>query len=142
MAFGILSGAVSTRALSPVTGIALAGGATAMQVEAEGWSLAMNAPPEALNPVVAPVEVIVRRRGFDADAQAVEVSEAVTMMARVRRPWPDQAMSDGGRVALSDYIHAADRLDRGRNGSLLDYPLPLAVWMTPDLEAARDQIFT
>ncbi|MDE3239689.1 MAG: hypothetical protein KGN33_12080 [Paracoccaceae bacterium] len=109
---------------TPVTAIAEA-----------GWQATYPAPP-TLDPVAAPEVLAVRRQGFDATGQPVAVDETVTLMARVRLPYPDQATLTADQVALSDFIHAPDAIGGVTNGSTLAYPRPICCWLTPDMGRA------
>ncbi len=82
-------------------------------VNADGWSVTYPTPPAGFDPVAAPERLTVTRAGFDAAGAAVTVAEAVTLMARVRQPYPNQNSLTADRVALSDFIHAGDRRGRG-----------------------------
>ncbi len=111
-------------------------------VNADGWSVRYTAPPPAFDPVNAPETLNLKRPGFDAGGQPVLRNETLTLMARVRRPYPDQATLDPDRVSLSDFVDADDIVEGVANNSTLAPPLPVACWMTPDLTHARGPVFT
>ena len=82
-------------------------------------------------------------RGFDATATAVTLVDNLTLMKRVRQPFPNQTTLTTDQVALSEFVYTGDTLPAGvTNNSALAYPLPIATWLTPDLERARGNTFT
>ena len=112
-------------------------------VAADGWQATYPSPPASFNPVSAPQTLSVTRPGFTTAATATTVAEQVTIMARVRQPFPAQASLTADKVVLSDFVYAADTLPAGvTNLSALAYPRPIACWLTPDLERAQGSSFT
>lgn len=112
-------------------------------VAADGWQATYPSPPPSFNPVGAPVTLAVTRPGFTTAAAPTTVVDQLTVMARVRQPFPAQASLTADRVALSDFVYAADSLPAGvTNLSALSYPRPVACWLTPDLERATGSSFT
>ncbi len=112
-------------------------------VLANGWQAVHPTPPAAFDPISAPVTMNVTRPGFTATGAPTTVTEAVTVMARVRQPYPAQASLTATTVALSDFVYAADGVPAGvTNASALQYPRPIPLWLTPDMERARGSTFT
>ena len=112
-------------------------------VAADGWQATYPSPPPSFNPVAAPVILAVTRPGFTTAAAATNVVDPLTVMARVRQPYPAQAALSANQVALSDFVYAGDTLPAGvTNLSALSYPRPIACWLTPDLERAQGSSFT
>ncbi|MBI1220927.1 MAG: hypothetical protein GC186_20595 [Rhodobacteraceae bacterium] len=110
-------------------------------VAANGWQATWPAPP-VINPVGAPQVLAVTRPGFTATGAATMVTDNVTVMARVRQPYPNQAALTADQVALSDFVYAGDTIPGVANGSTVAYPRPVCCWLTPDLERATGNTFT
>ncbi len=112
-------------------------------VAADGWQAVYPSPPAFFTPVTTPETLSVIRQGFTASATPTTVNESLTLMSRVRQPYPSQATLTADKVALSDFVYAADTLPPGvTNNSALSYPKPVAAWLTPDMERAQGASFT
>ena len=112
-------------------------------VAADGWQGTYPSPPASFSPSTAPVNLAVTRQGFTTTGSATTVVDQLTVMARVRQPYPAQASLTADKVAMSNFVHAADQLPAGvANLSTLLYPRPIACWLTPDLERAQGSTFT
>lgn len=112
-------------------------------VAADGWQATYPSPPASFNPVSAPVTLAVTRPGFTTTGSATTVVDQLTVMARVRQPFPAQTSLTADKVALSNFVYATDQLPAGvTNQSTLTYPRPIACWLTPDLERAQGSTFT
>ncbi|HUF56670.1 MAG TPA: hypothetical protein VMM55_08945 [Thermohalobaculum sp.] len=118
----------------PVTGVTAIG--------AEGWRGTYASPPEAFDPEGAPEFLSVQRNGFDASGSAVTVNDPLTIMARVRQPYPDQASLTPDEVALSHFVYADDTIVGVSNQSARAYPKPVAMWLNHDRDRATGQSFT
>jgi hypothetical protein len=110
-------------------------------IAANGWQATWPAPP-AIDPVAAPQTLAVTRAGFTATGTATTVTDTVTVMARVRQPYPNQAVLTADQVSLSDFVYAGDTILGVANGSTVSYPRPVCCWLTPDLERATGSTFT
>ena len=130
-----------TAALLGAEGVVSEPPAPITAIAADGWRATYPSPP-ALTPLSSPETVSVTRQGFTPGGLATSVVETLTLMARLRQPYPNQATLSPDQVALSDFIYAADSISGVINGSNLAYPQPIACWLTPDLERARGTTFT
>lgn len=110
-------------------------------IAANGWQATWPAPP-VIDPVAAPQAFTVTRQGFTATGAVTTVAESVTVMARVRQPYPNQAALTADQVALSDFVYAGDTIPGVVNGSTIAYPRPVCCWLTPDMERATGSTFT
>lgn len=111
-------------------------------IAADGWRASYNGtPPAEMDPAGAPESFAVVRPGFDAAGNATTVTDTVTLMKRVRRPYPDQASLTPDDIALSDFIYADDSVAGVTNNSARPYPQPLAMWLTPDYSRADSAAF-
>ena len=110
-------------------------------IAADGWRATYPTPP-SLTPLSAPVTVTVSRQGFTPGGLATSVADTLTLMVRLREPYPNQTTLSPDQVSLSDFVYAADSIAGVTNGSELAYPHPIACWLTPDLERARGTTFT
>jgi len=134
LAIGVVGGPIKGAAAAPSPMISVA---------ADGWQATYPAPPASFSPITAPVTLAVTRAGFTTTATATSVVDQLTVMARVRQPFPAQASLTADKVALSDFIYAGDQLPAGvTNLSALSYPRPIACWLTPDLDRATGSTFT
>lgn len=112
-------------------------------VASDGWQAVWPGAPASLDPVGSPETITVTRQGHDATGAAAAVNDTLTVMARVRQPYPNQNSLATDMVALSDFVYAGDTLPAGvANNSTLSYPQPIACWLTPDMERATGTIFT
>lgn len=118
----------------PVTGV------TAIAVE--GWRGTYASPPEAFDPEGAPEYVSVQRNGYDASGAAVTVTDPLTIMARVRQPYPDHASLTPGDVALSSFVYSGDTVAGVTNQSARPYPMPIAMWLNHDRGRATGRSYT
>jgi len=105
----------------------------------EGWR-ATYQDPVAFDPVADPRPVAVTRPGFGADGAPATVDETLTIMARVRQPYPNQASPTADEVALSDYVYQGDQVAGAANQSAQPYPAPQALWLNHDLEVATGPV--
>ena len=110
-------------------------------IAANGWQATWPTPP-TLDPVGAPRTVAITRAGFDASGTALALVDRLTMMKRVRQPWPNQTSLTADQVALSDFVYATDTVSGMTNASTLAPPRPICFWLTPDLERATGATFT
>ncbi len=112
-----------------------------LAVGAEGWRVTYD-QPGAFDPITDPRPLVVDRQGFDASGQTTTVTDILTVMGRVREPWPDDQTWTPGDVALSDVVYAGDTVLGVANSSAQPYPKPQALWLNHDREVADNAIFT
>lgn len=105
-------------------------------INADGWSATYGSPP-TFDPVGSPETFSVDRAGFNASGSAVTVTDTVTLMKRVRQPYPNQASLSADQVALSDYVYSGETISGVTNNSTRAYPKPIAMWVTRDLQHIR-----
>jgi len=110
-------------------------------INANGWSGVYPSPP-TFNPVGAPENISVIRSGYTAAGVATTFAENITIMKRLRQPYPNQATLTTDQVTLQDFVYASDAVPGVTNNSTLAYPLPVAMWLTPDLERITGSTFT
>ena len=70
------------------------------------------------------------------------VTDVLTVMSRVREPWPDDQTWTPSDVALSDVVYAGDAVLGVVNGSAAAYPKPQALWLNHDRDVAEGPTFT
>lgn len=104
-------------------------------IAADGWRATYPDPP-VFDPENAPQTLSVTRQGFDENATPIPVVEALTMMARVRAPYPAQETLTQDQVALSDFVYAGEAIVGVNNTSARAYPKPIAAWLNHDRERA------
>jgi hypothetical protein len=122
--------------LKPVTGSPPPAPVAITAIESSGWQAIYPSPPASLNPVSAPQTVTVTRQGFSPSGAATSVSDVLTLMARQRQPYPNQASLTADRVVLSDFVYAGDVIAGVSNASTRSAPQPIAMWLNHDLERA------
>jgi len=108
---------------------------------ANGWSATYPAPP-AFDPHNTPETFTVTRRGFDATGMPTTPRDTLTIMARLRQPYPDQNTLTPDQVALSDFIYDGDVVAGVQNNSTRAYPLPIAMWLNHDHARATSATHT
>ena len=115
-------------------------------IDADGWYVTYTTPPAEFDPVSDPKLVTVERLGFDATGSAVTVTEDVTIMKRVREPYPNEATLTANDASVSDFIYANDTIvENGTtvtNNSTRDYPRPIATWLHEDYRITNDGSIT
>lgn len=130
---------ISRRMRTPSGSSAIA--AKFQSVNADGWSTTYAAPP-TFDPVGNPEKFTVTRSGFNSSGGAITFGEDLTMMQRIRQPYPSQASLTTNQAAVSDFIYAGETIAGGAtNNSTRAYPKPQAMWLTPDLERATSNTF-
>lgn len=102
-------------------------------VNSDGWSTTYASPP-TLDPVGSPEIFTVSRAGYDASGTGVTVTENLTLMSRVREPYPNQATLTASTVAVNDFIYSTDTIAGVTNNSTRVAPKPVARWLNRDLE--------
>lgn len=136
---------VQTRAVNAVgAGVWSASGlfatfASVTAINADGWSAAVTAPP-SFTPATAPAYVVAARAGYDSNANAITVTDLLTLTQRVRLPYPSQATLDTTRCALSDYLCATDSVAGVTNNSAEVSPKPIANWALSDHSVVANTI--
>jgi len=100
------------------------------------------ASPPTFNPTGAPEYVTVASPGFDSTGAATTQYRNITWMKRVRQASPNQNTLSTDQVAPSDYIYSGDTVLGMTNNSALAAPLPIAMWLTPDLEIINSSTCT
>ena len=115
---------------------------TITTIQADGWRATDDAPPVEYDPVGAPVTLTVTRQGFDTTGAAVPVDDVVTVMKRVREPYPNQGTLTASDAALSDFVYAGDTIAGVTNDSTRAHPQPICYWLDHDLQRAVGQSYT
>jgi hypothetical protein len=110
-------------------------------VNADGWSATYSSPP-TFDPVGDPEVFTVTREGFDATGTATTLNEDLTVMARIREPYPDETDLTADQVSLSDFIYADDVVFGATNNSTRPYPKPIALWLHHDRERITSSSYT
>lgn len=110
--FGIAAGAPGLPRAAPFTSLA-----------ADGWQATKTSPTDLS---LDPVDVI--RAGYDATGTATQYIDTLALTKRVRQAHPNQASFTADKVALSDYVYAADAFVGATNNSTLVSPKPIATW--------------
>ncbi|MGR3371538.1 MAG: hypothetical protein ACU0D1_01950 [Pseudooceanicola nanhaiensis] len=111
-------------------------------IAADGWQATHDGtPPAEMDPVGAPESFTVTRGGYDASGSAITVDDTITLMKRVREPYPSQASLTALMVALSDFVYSADAIAGVTNNSTRAYPKPQAMWATLDFARATTSSF-
>ena len=134
MHIGLSLGIAPRRARTAVVALPFA-------INANGWTVSYPSPP-AIDPVVNPQVFAVMRQGFNAAGQATTVSDSVTLMKRLRQPYPAQASLSADQVSLSDFIYQGDVIAGAVNNSTRAAPKPVAMWLTRDLTRATSNLLT
>ncbi len=134
--FGLSIGPVAIDTV-PAGGGVVAPVSVLAAVNANGWS-ARHADPVALAAATDLGQVTVLRAGFDASGTARQFEESLQLTKRLRQPFPTQATLTPDQVVLSDFIYAGETVTGATNGSTLAAPVPVCLWMTPDLGWTTD----
>jgi hypothetical protein len=111
-------------------------------IDADGWRATYGSPPTEFDPVGSPETFAVTRSGFDATGTAETYSDTVTLMKRVRQPYPNQALLTSDKVSLSDFVYAGDTISGVTNNSTRPAPKPIALWLTPDMQILKGSSVT
>lgn len=106
---------------------------------ADGWTATWASPP-ALDPHASPVQFSVTRAGFDAAGAPASAVDTLTVMSRLRQPFPNQASLTADQVVLSDFIHAGDTVAGAVNNSTRTPPRPVCMWLQPDMLRATGSV--
>ena len=111
-------------------------------VSSDGWQATWaSGTPPTFTPDSSPVTQAFTRQGFDATATATTISEDITMLRRVRNPYPSQATDTADSVALSDYIYSTDSCAGVTNSSAEISPVPIANWVMNDRLLTDNTVF-
>jgi len=111
-------------------------------IQSDGWRATYTSPPASFDPVGSPETLSVTRSGFDATGAAASPVDLVTVMARVRLPYPDQASLTAEDVSLSDFIYAGDVISGVTNNSTRAAPKPICMWLDHDLQRTKTGSYT
>lgn len=106
---------------------------------ADGWTATYASPP-AFDPIGAPETFTVTRQGFDAAGNATTPADTLTVMSRLRQPFPNQTSLTADQVTLSDFVHAGDTVAGAANNSTRAAPRPVCLWLQPDLVRATGSV--
>ena len=136
MNFGLDLSIVACRAAS-----ALTSDPSIVAVGSEGWR-ATYASPGVFDPVGDPRPLVVERPGHASTGLSSTVTDVLTVMSRVREPWPNDQTWTTDDVALSDMVYAGDAILGVANNSTRTYHKPQAVWLNHDREIAESATFT
>ena len=109
-------------------------------INADGWSATYGSPP-TFDPVGSPQTFTVARSGFNSSGTGVTVNDTITLMKRIRQPYPNQGTLTADQVALSEFVYSGETISGVTNNSTRAYPKPQAMWLTPDLERCRTTTF-
>lgn len=110
-------------------------------VQADGWQgVWADGTPPTFDPDGAPVYQTFTRQGFDATGTAITFPEDLTILRRVRQPFPDQLLETASNVALQDYVLSTDSAAGVTNGSTEISPKPIANWVMRDRQLVGDSI--
>lgn len=112
-----------------------------LSIGAEGWRATYDAPG-TFDPVGDPRPLVVDRQGHDGSGLSATVTDVLTVMSRVREPWPNDQTWTPSDVALSDVVYAGDGVLGVANGSTVAYPKPQALWLNHDRQIAGGPTFT
>ncbi len=116
---------------------------TITSIAPDGWQATYDGvPPAQMDPVGAPETVVVTRQGFDATGATSAPSDVLTLMKRMRRPYPDHASLTTDQIALSDVVYGGDTINGVANSSTRAYPKPVCCWLTPDRQIAESNSVT
>ena len=78
-----------------------------LAIGAEGWRASYDMPG-TFDPVGDPRPLMVDRQGHDGAGEPATVTDVLTVMGRVREPWPNDQSWTPSDVALSDMVYAGD----------------------------------
>ena len=109
---------------------------------ADGTSATFPNPPATFDPKNAPVELSVTRQGFDTSANPTTVTDTVTVLGRIREPYPNESTLTADQVALSHFIYAGDTVPGLTNPSARQYPMPQGMWLNTDRERITGNMHT
>lgn len=107
------------------------------EIETGGWTAIAADPVAALDQTFA-----VTRQGHDAAGEATTVTDTLTVTARLRLPYPDQATLTTEQVVLSDFVYVGDTIAGAANNSTRPAPLPIAEWLGYDQEIVSAGTYT
>lgn len=122
-------------------GTALTSDPAILAIAAEGWRASYDSPG-TFDPVSDPRPLVVERQGHDANGASATVTDVLTVMSRVREPWPNDQTWTADNISLSDVVYAGDSTLGVTNNSSVAYPKPQALWLTHDRSVADAATFT
>jgi hypothetical protein len=105
-------------------------------INADGWTVTYPSPP-TFDPVGSPETFTVLRPGFDTTGAATTHADTITLMKRIRQPYPNQASLTADLAAMSDFVYASDTILGATNSSTRPAPTPIAMWVSRDLQHIR-----
>jgi hypothetical protein len=111
-------------------------------INANGWSAVYPSPPAEFDPISTPVTFTVARPGYNSSGSSVNYNHDITIMKRVREPFPLQSTLTAEQVALSDFVYNLDSISGATNSSTRNYETVFAQWLTSDLEIVSGSTFT
>lgn len=111
-------------------------------VAADGWQATFGSPPASFDPEGDPKHLVVTRQGYSSSGSPESRQEALTVLGRVRQPYPNQGTLTADAVALSEFVYAGDTVEGVTNSSTRAYPKPIAMWLDHDLKRAVGQSYT
>lgn len=106
-------------------------------VSSLGWDVNLATPPGTLLPMQT---VQFLRAGYTTSATPTYYAENIVITSRVRLPWPNISVLNGGRCALSDFVYSTDLPIGGANNSALTSPQPVAQWVTVDRQVVGNSL--
>lgn len=107
-------------------------------VGANGWRMTFR---DSISPELT-TTISVNRKGFNEQAQSVNVSDTVNVMARIRKPYPEESTLEDLTFYFDEHIYAKDKTTTVFNRSTLEYPAPLCMWVNHDLDIANSSTYT
>ena len=111
-------------------------------VDANGWQVTYSSPP-TFDPSGDPEIFTVTRQGYNASGSLVDVDDTLTMMSRLRQPFPNQATLTTDQALSDDFIYSSDVVAGSvTNNSTRAYPKPIAMWLTQDKQIIESDSMT
>lgn len=111
-------------------------------VAADGWQATWaSGTPPTFDPDGSPVAQTFSRAGYDTAGATTTYSEDMTMLRRVRQPYPSETLPTADSVALEDYIYSTDSCSGVTNSSAEVSPVPIANWVMNDRLLVGNSVF-
>jgi len=116
-----------------LTAVAPGPGALISSVNPDGWSaVPVSLSALTFQPDTAPQTVSFDCPGFTSTGAPTTVPESFVITKQVRQPWPNDALLDANRVALSDYPYQGCQSAGVTNSASLKSPAPIVDWISTD----------
>jgi len=111
-------------------------------IPANGWGATYTTPPAEFDPVSDAKLIYATRPGFTAAGGSTTLTDTITIMKRVRDPYPDENDLTANDVSLSDFVFSGDTLTGITNNSTVDYHKPICMMLGHDRDRVTDQTYT